>query len=42
MDTLNQYCGVGETLSNLVKFTSTSENANKKKIEISKTRLLRI
>jgi hypothetical protein len=47
MDTLNQNCGVRETLSNLVKFTSTSEfvfqreNATKKKIEISKTRLLR-
>ena len=47
MDTLNQNFGVRETLSNLVKFTSSSEfvfqkeNATKKKIEISKTRLLR-
>ena len=47
MDTLNQSCGVRETLSNLVKFTSTSEfvfqreNASKTKIEISKTRFLR-
>ena len=47
MDTLNQNCGVRETLSNLVKYSSTSEfvfqreNAAKKKIEISKTRLLR-
>ena len=47
MDTLNQNFGVRETLSNLVKYSSTSEfvfqreNAAKKKIEISKTRLLR-
>ena len=47
MDTLNQNFGVRETLSNLVKFTSTSEfvfqkeNVTKKKIDISKNRLLR-
>ena len=43
MDTLNQNFGVRETLSNSVKFTSTSEfvfqneNVTKKKIDISKT-----
>ena len=44
MDTLNQDSGVRETLSNLVRFTSTSnfvfqeQNANSSKIESSKTR----
>jgi len=44
MDTLNQDSGVRETLSNLVRFTSTSnfvfqeQNATSSKIENSKTR----
>lgn len=44
MDTLNQDSGVRETLSNLVRFTSTSnfvfqeQNATSSKIQNSKTR----
>jgi hypothetical protein len=45
MDTLNQNCGVRETLSNLVRFTSASnfvfqqQNAtSSSKIDLSKTR----
>ena len=46
MDTLNQNAGVRETLSNLVRFTSSSnfvfqqQNATSSKIDLSKTRSL--
>ena len=41
MDTLNQNFGVRETLSNLVKFTNSSEFVFQQENALSETRLLR-